>query len=399
VTTALSAGRPVAIAGYGQTPVVRHADAALGVLAARAVRAAAADAALELSDVDGFVTVAGMPSLGSHQSEDGVSFVSAEWLVAHLGTHPRYVQNIQGATQFAGAVANAVNAIACGAAENVVVYRALHNPRSAYHYNSARQFGGPQQWTAPQGYFGPIAAIALAYQAYLARYNASPDTLARVAVEARRNGARIPWSYWHDKPLAREEYLAAPFICDPMRRLDCDIPVDGVGAFLLTSADRARDLPNRPVRVAGYALSGARRHRMILHWPLEDIQASGADLARRTWEATGLKRADVDLPQVYDGFAPFVYLWLEALGYCPPGEGHRFVADGGIEASSSAGVPLLSGGGSLGTGRMHGFSQFLECYLQVAGRAGERQRDRVSVGLACYGPPHIGGVVGLTQDI
>ena len=94
------------------------------------------------------------------------------------------------------------------------------------------------------------------------------------------------------------------------------------------------------------------------------------------WEHTGLRPADVDLPQVYDGFSPFVYFWLEVLGFCPVGEAHEFVQDGGIDSDAPGGLPVLSGGGALGNGRMHGIPQMLECYLQLSGRAGDRQRER-----------------------
>ena len=104
---------------------------------------------------------------------------------------------------------------------------------------------------------------------------------------------------------------------------------------------------------------------------------------------------DVDLPQVYDGFSPFVWFWLEALGFCPVGEAHSFVVDGGIDSDARKARPALSGGGALGNGRMHGVPQMLECYLQLSGRAGDRQRH-VEVGVACHASPHFGGAVVYT---
>ena len=86
------------------------------------------------------------------------------------------------------------------------------------------------------------------------------------------------------------------------------------------------------------------------------------------------------------------------LGLCPVGEAHRFVQDGGIDSDSPSGLPVLSGGGALGNGRMHGIPQMLECYLQLAGRAGDRQRDGASVGLACHASPHLGGAVVYTAE-
>jgi acetyl-CoA acetyltransferase len=278
-----------------------------------------------------------------------------------------------------------------GAARHVLFFRALHNPRGSYHGTPVREFAGPQQWTAPTGFFGPLAMIALPYNEYLQRYGATREAMAAVLVEARKNGARIPWSHWYEKPLTADDYLAEPLLVDPVCRYDCDIPVDGVAAFVLTSGERAHDLPHRPVYVTGYAHAAPATHRLPLHWPLDDIMGAGGDLARRLWQSAGVRPDEVDLPQLYDGFSPFVWFWLEALGLCPTGEAHRFVQDGRIDSDRPGGLPVLSGGGALGNGRMHGIPQMLECYLQLSGRAGERQRATATVGVGCQSSPHYGG--------
>jgi acetyl-CoA acetyltransferase len=398
MTGRFRAGRQVALVGYAQSPLVRHADRTLGALTVDTVRAAISDAGLEVDQVDGFVTATLFPSAGSHTIKDGVSIVSADWVAARLHPNPRYVAGFQGMGQIPGAMALAVNAIASGAADHVVVHRALHNPPGKYHATQLPDLSGSLQWTAPQGYFGPLATIALTYNEYVQRYGATREALAAVVVEARKNGSRIPWSYWHGRPLTAEQYLAERPINDPICRFDCDIPVDGVAAFVLTTADRARDLPHRPVHVAGYATGTPPRRRLPLHWPLDDVMSVGAELARRLAENTGIRPADVDLAQVYDGFSPFVYFWLEALDLSPVGEAHRLVLDGGIDSDAPGALPVLSSGGSLGNGRMHGVPQMLECYLQVAGRAGARQRDDVRVALSCHSSPHLGGALVYTAE-
>lgn len=397
MTGRFPAGGRIAVVGYAHSAVQRRFDRPLGAVAVDVARAAIADAGLTPAVIDGFVTSAMFPTAGAHAVSDGTSTVTANWLADRIGTDPRYVASFQGIGQIPGSVALAVNAIAAGAADYVVLHRALHNPAGGYHDNPLTTVSGPQQWTVPQGYGGPLPMIALPYNEYLLRYGADPDAMAAVVVEARKNGAAIPWSYWRGRPLTAEDYLAAPMVSDPVRRLDCDIPVDGVAAFILTSAERARDLPNRPVYIAGYASSGANPPRLPSHWALDDIMAGGADTIRRLWAASGVGPGDVDLPQLYDGFSPFVYFWLEALGLCPVGEAHRFVADGGIDSDSPAGLPVLSGGGALGNGRMHGIPQMLECYLQLAGRAGIRQRA-ASVAVACHSSPHYGGAVVYTSE-
>ena len=171
--------------------------------------------------------------------------------------------------------------------------------------------------------------IALAYNEYLQRFGATREAMAAVVSEARKNGARIPWSYWSGNPLDAADYLAAPMINDPICRFDCDIPVDGVAAFVFTSAERARDLPHRPVYVAGYAAGAPVKRRLPLHWPLDDIMEVGTETGRRLWQRSGIRPAEVDLPQVYDGFSPFVYFWMESLGLCPVGEGPPAGTGGG----------------------------------------------------------------------
>lgn len=395
--TTFAARNEVALVGYSHSAVEKRADRPLGAVAVDTARAAIADAGLEPGQIDGFTTGALFPTSGAHGAVDGVSIVTSNWLAASLGVNPRYAAGFQGFGQIPGAVALAVNAIASGAADYVLLHRALHNPAGSYHGNPLTAAAGPMQWTAPQGFFGPLAMIALPYNEYLQRYGASREAMAAVVVEARKNGARIPWSRWYDKPLTTDDYLSAPMISDPIGRFDCDIPVDGVAAFVLTSAERARDLPHRPVYVAGYAMGSPTGRRLPLHWPLDDIMGIGAETARRLWAASGVGPSEVDLPQVYDGFSPFVWFWLELLGYCPEGEAHRFVADGGIDSDSPDGIPALSGGGALGNGRMHGVPQMLECYLQLSGRAGERQRAQAEVGVACHSSPHFGGAVVYTN--
>ncbi|TMK55235.1 MAG: thiolase family protein [Actinobacteria bacterium] len=390
MTPRFTARSKVAIAGFAQSQVERHAGVPLGALAVDTAQRAIADAGLSREQIDGFATGSLLPSAGGQAIVDGVSIVTSNWLAENLGINPRFAAGFQGYGQLVGAVMLAVNAVAAGAADYVLLHRALHNPAGRYHQNVMTEASGTAQWVAPQGFWGPPVTIALPYNEYLQRYGASREAMATVVVEARANGARIPWSYWHDRPLTVDDYLSARVVADPICILDCDIPVDGVAAFVFTTAERARDLPNPPVYVAGYAQGHPTTPRFPLHWALDDIMGAGVETARRLWEHSGLSRRDIDVPQLYDGFSPFIYFWLESLGYCGLGEAHRFVQDGAISARGG-GLPILSGGGAIGNGRMHGVPQMLECYLQLSRRAGERQLPAADVGLACHSSPHFGG--------
>ena len=386
----------VAIVGYAAAPAVRHADVGLGALTIDTALRAVADAGLTIDVIDGFATAALFPSAGAHVIEDGRSVVTANWLATQLGADPAWVAGFQGYGQLPGSVILATQALLAGSAEYVLLHRALHNPVAQYSANPMTEASGHAQWTAPQGVWGPIASMALTYNEYAERYGATREALAAVVVELRRNGAERPWSYWRHRPLATEDYMAARMIAEPLCLFDCDIPVDTAAAFVLTTSDRAADLPHRPVYVAGYAQGFPSRQTLPGQWPLDDIAAGGERLAARLWSHSGLRRDEIDLPMLYDGFSPYVYFWLEALGYCARGEAHEFVLDGGID--TARGLPVALSGGSLGNGRMHGLPQMLDCYLQLAGRAGERQRHGVTTGLACHSSPHFGGAVAYTTQ-
>jgi len=394
---AFAARNKVAIVGYAHSQVVRRPNEPLGVTTVRTAQEAIADAGLEPKQIDGFAASALMPTSGGHDAVDGVSTVSPAWLAEHLGVEPAYAVGFQGHGQLTGSLTLAVNAVASGAADYVLLHRALHNPPvGKYNDNPMTEAAGVMQWTAPQGFFGGLPAIALVYMEYCQRYGATREAMARVVTEARNNGAKLPWSYWYGKPITVEDYLAEPVIVDPMSRLDCDIPVQGVGVFILTSAERAKDLPNRPVYISGYANGYPQRHRLPLHWTLDDMEEAGQAVTARLWEAAGITREEIDLVQPYDAFSPFVYIWLEAFGFAPRGEAHRFVLDGGIDASRPNSIAALSGGGAIGNGRLHGLPQLLECYLQLSGRAGGRQRNVRNAAFS-YSAPYFGGCAVLTN--
>lgn len=384
----------VAIVGYAHSPITRSADVGLGPLAVRTVKEAVADAGLTIDQIDGFTTGALFPSSAGGALTDGVQIVTADWLVEQLRVQPRWLCGFQGVGQICGALILATNAIASGAADYVVMHRAMYNPPGRYHTNPMTHAEGAAQWVAPHGFWGPPVHMALPYMEYMQRYGATREDMASVVVSARAAGAKIPWSHWHDKPIATEDYMGARMIADPMSVLDCDIPVNGVGAFVLTSAERAADLPHKPVYVQGYAQGRWRPPNGVDAWSLNDMMEGGREVSRLLWESAGFGPNDVDVPQVYDGFSPFLYFWLEAMGYCAIGEAHQYVQDPGI----SKGLSFKTGGGAIGNGRMHGVPQMLECYLQLAQRAGDRQLQRAETAFACQASPNIGGVVAYSSE-
>ena len=212
MTASFAARNRVAVVGYAQSSIVKSFGRPLGAVTVEVAREAIADAGLRVDQVDGFTASALLPSAGDHASVDGVTTVTPNWLAAQLGVNPRYASGFQGYGQLPGSVALAVNALASGAADHVLVHRALHNPAGSYHGTTRPDARGAAQWTMPQGWFGPLPMIGMLANEYLQRFGATREDLGAIVVEARKNGARVPWSVWHDRPLDLDEYLAAPLL-------------------------------------------------------------------------------------------------------------------------------------------------------------------------------------------
>lgn len=383
----------VALVGFAQTKVYRRAPVSLGALTMEACTKAIEDAGLRKDQIDGFTTGPLLPAAGDHTNIDGVDIVTANFMAEHLGVRPRWYNNFQGIGQLNSSLIQGVNALAAGQCDYVLMHRSLRNPPGRYHGNPLTKAAENIQWTAPYGLWGP-ANIALPYTEYMQKYGATREEMATLAVTIRENVQNDPLAYWQGQSLTKEDYMDSRPIADPITIHDCDIPVDFSAAFVLTTADRAKDLRHKPVYVAGAVQSQPGKRRGVR--TLDDMMEVGRQSSDILWENAGLSAADVDVPQVYDGFSPLAYWWLECLGFCPEGEAHTFIQGGKIDVKGK--FPLLSGGGSLGGGRVHGVAQMRECYLQLSGRAGARQLASTNVGVACHAFPDNGGVVVYTAD-
>lgn len=353
----------------------------VGSLAIDAIRAAAEDAGVALDEIDGLATYPN-PSRYGAGAHDGVDFVGASYVARTLGLDVRWACQVMPGS-FVGSVIEAANAVMAGACRYAVAWRAMHNPAGPFGRWEGSEARGPEQFTAPYGLANHVMAFALPYSRYLARYGARREDLGAFIVSNRRNASRNPEAIFRDRPLAPEDYRDDRMIAHPLSLLDCDMPVDGAGAVLITAADRARALRHRPAYVAGYAQHAVDWTRGA--WSLEDFEAGAARVARTLWDSSGMTAADVDQPNLYDGFSYFIYIWLEAYGFCPRGEAWQFIQDGRIAFEGE--LPINTNGGALGMGRLHGTPQVIEAVRQLQGQAGQRQLPHVHVTLAASGMP------------
>jgi acetyl-CoA acetyltransferase len=375
----------VAIAGAGSTKSVRHADVPVGSLAIATADQAITDAGLTRGDIDGVACGAGLPAYrGGQVARSGIDLVDCNFLATHMQLDVNWWYDDM---SFPPALVRAVQAVASGAANYVLVNRTLHNPAGRYNSFSDPGASGFMQWAAPYGYVAAASAVAMSYMEYQQRYGARREHAATLALQIRKNVQRIPQAYWYGKELTFDDYMTCRMISDPMCLFDNDIPVDGGGSLIVTSAERAQDLPNSPVYVTDWGLVRGPRRQIPTgtFGSLQDLYEPTMAMGRRLWDRSGWRPEDVRVVQTYDGFLPIVFYWLESLGFCPVGEAWRFVQDGRIDADGD--FPVLSGGGNLGWGRVHGLPQVLECYWQLAGRAGERQISRATTGISTYSMP------------
>ena len=195
--------------------------------------------------------------------------------------------------------------------------------------------------------------------------------------------------YFRSQPLSREDYLASRFIAEPLCLFDCDIPIEGAAAFLITSAERAGELRQPPAYIAACAQQTSSR-RTLISYVLDDYVECGGTLANQLWKDAGLGPREMRAAQLYDGFSPSVYYWLEAAGFCGRGEAHSFIQGGRIDRDDGE-LPLNTFGGSLSEGRLHGMGHLAEAARQVAGRAGPRQVADCDAACAIDGSPLLRG--------
>ncbi len=385
----------VAVVGIGYSEISRHVHRSLASLTVEACTAAVQDAGLSLRDVDGLATFPNAPYLGAG-NRDGVDLATVDLVINHLGLASRvrwYAQIDVG--MVLSAIAHGVNALIAGACDCVLVWRSLHRPRDRYAAWTSERASGDSQFTAPYGCASIIQWHAFAYRRYMAEYGATREEMATLAVNSRRNAQLNEHAFFRDKPMSREDYLSARTIADPLCLYDCDVPVEGCAALVLTTAERARDLRHPPAYVAGYAQNTSPRPA-LLSYALDDYLACAGPTGKQLWETSGLGPQDVHVAQLYDGFSPSVYYWLEALGFCHRGEAHQFIQDGRIELEGD--LPVNTFGGSLSEGRLHGMGHLAEAVRQVTGRAGARQVADAHVAVVTDGSPMMRGGAMLFTD-
>lgn len=386
----------IAFAGVGFSAIERGAATPLGVLAQSAIANAIGDAGLVAADIDGLATYVTAPAPGAVHRE-GIEVIGPEYVLANCGTGPvQWYAHLNGGMVTA-AIVEAAMALLGGACTYALVWRAMHHAGAAPKGRAApAMVSGNREFGAPYGCATPVQWHALAYRRYVERFGVTRAQVAALALTSRHNATLNEHAFFRDKPLDFESYMRARMVADPLCLLDCDIPVQACVATVMTTAERARDLRNKPAWLAGFAMNAAAR-APIIEYTLVDYFDAGRATADRLWASAGLGPADIGAAMLYDGFAPSTLYWLEAAGFCPQGEAACFIQDGRIAIDGA--LPVNTFGGSLSQGRLHGMGHAVEAILQVSGRAGPRQvRDPSAICVFAGSPMFRGSGVVITSE-
>jgi len=385
-----------AFVGFGQSRVFRGPDVPLGDLAVEASLAGIADAGLELSQIDGVVCTPDAPFSRS-ASADGVEYVTSKYMVEALGLNPRWTADVPGT--IANSTLAGIRAVEAGECDYALLFRGLHNPGSGSYGHTEEDKAGDvelsgteehfavEQFRAPYGLYPPADGAALPWSRYQAKYRSgSREQMAAFVVQSRRNGLAYDGGYWaQHRPveLTVDEYLNARMVSRPVSIYDCDIPVQGAGAFIITTSDRAADLTHPAAYVHGIADGTPPRRSVTVDEALEEQLADNRDIGRRLWADAGCVPGDISVADLYDGFSIMTILWLEALGLCGEGQAFDFIQDG--HTAPTGRLPLNPSGGNLGGGRLHGINHLMDGMLQVSGRSGKRQVPGADLAVVAVG--------------
>jgi acetyl-CoA acetyltransferase len=361
----MSLSGAAAIAGIGATEFSKDSGRSELQLAAEATRAALADAGLEPSDVDGLVTFT--------MDTNSEIAVARELGVPELTFFSRIDY---GGGAACATVQQAAMAVATGIADVVVCYRAF-NERSGHRFGQVSRAaataptsnGVDASWSYPMGLGTPAAMVAMLARRYMHFSGATSEDFGRVAVADRRHAATNPNAWFYQRPITLADHQASRWVAEPLHLLDCCQESDGAVALVVTSAQRARDLPHPPATIAAAAQGcGSDQFVMTSYYrdELTGLPEMGL-VGHQLWAQSGLGPTDVDVAVLYDHFTPYVLIQLEELGFCERGEAREFIADGGIEIDGR--LPLNPHGGQLGEAYIHGMNGIAEAVRQLRGTA------------------------------
>jgi hypothetical protein len=407
-----------AFVGWGMSPIDRRwdgisMDRTLGEFCKVAAQKALDDAGLALADIDGlFMCPDNMAGANSgvsgswgpsrpyfappYDTEDGISIVTNNWLLANwpeLNANKNITYVPDAVPSIGEGLGYVAQAVADGRCEVGLYIYTANNLEGRYRRGGAAAlptaaFGG--QWSSPWGANGIDLQLNTTFvlTQYCQQYGVDwNDLMAPIVLNEHRNGLMNDWSFYvQNGPsyLNREEYENSRPITTPAHIWDYDRPVNAAGAFIITTAERAKDMKQKPVYILNHNQgSGGSGRSSAMR--LEEYEAANAKVARMVYEGSGLKPAEIDIFNPYDGFSTFLPFSLEAFGWRDVGKGEaKDFVNGDIRVEGPN--PYLSGGGNLGNGRTR-TAMYIDSIEQLRGTAGRRQvNTKAETAICAFAP-------------
>jgi len=355
----------VAIVGVGETAYYKHGQAPEPEvkLALQAILAACADAGLDPRSIDGFASY-------SNDRND------PSRLAAALGIPELRFSNMQwggGGGGGSAAVGNAAAAIAAGYAECVVVFRALAQ-------GQFQRFGaappsataaGEAALTFPYGLISPAQRFAMRVMRFMHDHGIADRAQRAIALASYHHAQNNPRAVMHGRPLTPEAYDESRWIVEPFRLFDCCMENDGAAALILVSAERARDLRQRPAYLLG-------------HNAPTYASSSFTTVAPHLYAMAGVAPKDVSVVQSYENFTGGVLMSLVEHDFFEADEANAFLTLDNLIAPKGR-LPLNTSGGNLAECYMHGLELQIEAVRQLRGQS-TNQVPGARVGMVISGP-------------
>lgn len=339
-----------AIVGIGTTRYGSFPETDSYGLGAEALNLALEDAGLTTADLDGLI-VNRIPSY--------------ERFADMMGIRPGFCLQTEAPGRFSAvSLMIAAQAIATGAAKTIALVYG-NNGRSA----RVRYGGSDSQWS-PWGMTSPGASHAMMWQRHMHQFGSTHADLAPVAVAFRHHACLNPNAVMHGKPITEQDHREARSICEPLKLLDYCLINDGAVAWIMTSAERARDLRQTPVLVSGFARQDNFSYGSA---PPDDFwYPSLRKVSEQVYTRAGVSRDELSGLSIYDNFTPTVIFSLEGMGFCGQGEGGAFVRDGALRLGTGR-WPTNTSGGHLSDSYMQGWALIAEAARQLRHECGARQ--------------------------
>ncbi|MDE8653567.1 thiolase C-terminal domain-containing protein [Novosphingobium album (ex Liu et al. 2023)] len=371
-----------AIVGIGATPYYRRGASLPQTprdMACDAIMAAAADAGIPVTAIDGF---AYFSNYGGGIETGGLMEALGIPEVGFSAT------TTGGGGGSAGAIGLAQAAIVNGDSRYVAVVQSLQQAKNRLGAAFARMPPTPENsFYRSAGVAAPGQFAAFIARRHIHKFGTRREAFAEVAISTRQNAVTNPAALMRD-PLTLDDYFASPMLADPLCKLDFCLESDGAVAILLARADEARDMAQKPVYVAAAKHGGDRDWGRGFMWgnmPDESFSSSGMrSIARRLYAAAGMGPEDIDVALLYDHFTAFVVMQLEDFGFCPIGEGGPFVEQGAIRLAGGS-IPVNPHGGNLSEAYIIGITHVAEAVRQIRGTAANQVKDAATA-LVTGGP-------------